>query len=450
MSLLDRSPNLPPETSTIIMNKFRLFKRDDQRKEIKGADGPKDHPYYFRFVHRGRAYLRCLETNDATEAQRRAKLKYAEIVSAVSTGEYKRLDATKLRAGESTGLEQLYTAYRTGPSEANVKTREVNINALKQLAQGHQNPTISTLSPALAREWFANTQQAVLKTSDQEAAASLKRSANSRWAQAKSLFTDRCLSHYQDLDLIPSPAALQSFVAAGNAARFNRIPKQNYNPPSEQIIAATLAAWEGLEDRHLFLAIGHELSFGLRLAEMAQARWNWHTIRNDYPVLDGRAQVKNGSGLVQVRALDPYYTTLRRIAAAKGWWGAGEEPIITGTMTYRTDDLFRAVSTWLRALGWETMKTNHALRAFAGSQVAMRYGIYEAQIFLRHSTVKVTEQNYSHFVSKFKPSDLSTIPARWAKVTSQTCDVTLDVTADYRKIVEDRESELPWITQKRN
>jgi hypothetical protein len=28
--------------------------------------------------------------------------------------------------------------------------------------------------------------------------------------------------------------------------------------------------------------------------------------------------------------------------------------------------------------------------------------------------VKVTEQNYAHFVQKFKPSDVATIAARWA------------------------------------
>jgi integrase len=223
------------------------------------------------------------------------------------------------------------------------------------------------------------------------------------------------------------------FVRAGNAATFNRIPKQNYNPPSEAIITKTLAAWEAISERDLFLAIGHELSFGLRKGEMEQACWNWHTERNGYPVLDGHAAVKNGSGLVQVRALDPFYSTMKRIAQSKDWWNTSsntDELIIKGTETYRTDDIYRRVSEWLRALGWETMKTNHALRAYAGSQVAMKYGIYEAQMWLRHSTVKVTEQNYSHFVSKFKPSDLNTLAARWAvlpaKVSSAPADDTLD------------------------
>jgi integrase len=78
------------------------------------------------------------------------------------------------------------------------------------------------------------------------------------------------------------------------------------------------------------------------------------------------------------------------------------------------------VSEFLRkdAHKWETMKTNHALRAYAGSQVAMKYGIYDAQCWLRHSTVKVTEQHYSHFIKRFRPADLDTIPARWAQAFS--------------------------------
>jgi integrase len=88
--------------------------------------------------------------------------------------------------------------------------------------------------------------------------------------------------------------------------------------------------------------------------------------------------------------------------------------VIEGTDSYRNDALFRAVSDFLCRLGWETKKTNHALRAYASGQIAMKYGIYEAQVFLRHSTVKVTKQSYTYFVSNFKPADLDTISARWA------------------------------------
>ena len=441
-------------------SKFRLFKRNDACKEIPGnAPGASDRPYYFRFIYRGKAYVRCLETLNAIEAQKRARAKYHEIVSAVSTGEYKRLDATKLRQETTATLETLYHTYQGGPAEANAKTRILNINALRQLAGDATH--ISQLTPALARRWFDTVTTAILALSpgsnQQETIASLKRSANSRWAQARSLFTPRCLAHYQDTGIIANPAHLEAFVKAGNAATYNRIPKKNYHPPTDQTIQATLTAWQEITDRDLFLAIGHELAFGLRLSEMAQAQWHWHIERHGYPVLDGQAIVKNGSGLLRIRALDPYYTTMRTLATARGWWPAdlaSAGPIITGTDTYRTDGLFRAVSDWLRALGWKTDKTNHALRAYAGSQVAMKYGIYEAQMFLRHSTVKVTEQSYSHFVSAYKPQDLNSLPARWATVpvvtapadnsTSTKPDVILDVVSELRQTPPDSAKVIAW------
>ena len=52
--------------------------------------------------------------------------------------------------------------------------------------------------------------------------------------------------------------------------------------------------------------------------------------------------------------------------------------------------------------------------------------------------MKVTEQNYSHFVAKFKPADLDAIPARWAmaplKVTSKKDD-TKDYKLDDSQVV---------------
>ena len=44
----------------------------------------------------------------------------------------------------------------------------------------------------------------------------------------------------------------------------------------------------------------------------------------------------------------------------------------------------------------------------------MRYEPYEAQAWLRHSSLKVTETYYSQYVKDFKPANLEDLPARWA------------------------------------
>jgi len=199
-----------------------------------------------------------------------------------------------------------------------------------------------------------------------------------------------------------------------------------YNPPREEIITKTLTAWAELADtdRNLYLAIGHELAFGLRISEVAQVCWGWHTSRGEYPVLDNSAHVKSGTGWLRVRALDPFYSAMMAQVELKGWRGEDDEYIIEGADTYRLDTLYRAATAWLRTMGWETLKTNHALRAYSGGQVAMRYDIYAAQMFLRHSSVTVTETSYAHFIKQFKPSDVTTLTARWAKNPAVTSNST--------------------------
>ena len=49
----------------------------------------------------------------------------------------------------------------------------------------------------------------------------------------------------------------------------------------------------------------------------------------------------------------------------------------------------------MRAHGWEKRKTNHALRAYAGAEVCLRYGLGEAQLFLTHESITTTEKHYT-------------------------------------------------------
>jgi integrase len=390
---------------------FRLFKRQDER----------DAPYYFAFEYKRRRFTRCLETNNISEAQRRARLRFKEIVGALQQEDYPTLERLKLRATTTATVGQVITAYRTSPVDASADSRVQNIAAFRRLLRvvyGLVNdPAVDALrlthiSAGAASKWFELASARSLEADDQAGQASVKRSANSDFAKAASLFTARALQSYRSAGCYHN--TLEAFAHAGKLHRFTRLPKTEYNAPPDTIIAATLAAWETLPNRNAFLAIGHELAFGLRANEMAQARWSWWNTREGYPVLDGRAQVKNGSNLIQVRALDPWYSIMSDRISLRGWRSAPDDFILEGSPSQREDVIFRVVSAWMRDLKWETRKTNHALRAYAGSQIAMKYGIYEAQCWLRHSTVKVTEAHYSHFVRRFRPADISSMPAHWA------------------------------------
>ncbi len=49
-------------------------------------------------------------------------------------------------------------------------------------------------------------------------------------------------------------------------------------------------------------------------------------------------------------------------------------------------------------LGWQTQKRIHELRAWAGSKVLERYGVYEASQFLRHKDVRTTQKYYLRYI----------------------------------------------------
>jgi len=405
---------------------YRLFKRDDKGRILQpDAPGYRERPYHFRFQFRGKSYARCLDTNDAAKAQKFAAAKAREIKDSTVTQDYARLAATKNRADTTATVAQLCEVYRTAPGDASTDSRQQYINALHQflrVAAGQDADvgalSVSRINGDLARAWFSAATARAAAAQSQTAEASIKRSANSRYVHASSLFTPRAIAAYQAAGV--DHPAFADFLKVGALNLFTRLPKDHYNPPPEEVIRATLEAWTALEDRNLFLAIGHELAFGLRAGELSQARWSWWAEREGYPVLDGTANVKSGTGWVQVRALDPWFSTMQAKVQARGWRGQPDDFIITGNKTFRCEGILDAVGAWLKAFGWKTRKTNHALRAYSGSQVAMRYGIYEAQVWLRHSTVKVTERHYSYFIKRFRPADVSTIPAKWATAAPQT------------------------------
>jgi integrase len=383
------------------MKTFALHKRSETR----------DAPWYFKFAFRGVVYPRCLQTNDASIAQQRARLLHKEITEAIIAGQFERLDGTRMRNVGYSSWAEVEAAYLRYPGRRPApKTRRGNINCLgKIMADMGKALDVGAMTYDLLRAW--KLQKAAFANGKQIDANHTRvlRTSNSVLRQARSVFSDDMREYFTEDCRLKLPGSLDKFLAV---KPFADLPRIEYNPPSDEIIQRTLAAWEVLDDRNLFLAIGHELAFGLRIGEVAQAKWSWWTARQGYPVLDGEAHVKNKTGLVQVRALDPFYTIMRTKAIARGWLTG--DFIILGSASYRADGLPRGVSDFLRGLGWQTQKTNHALRAYAGSQVAMKYGIYDAQTWLRHSSVKVTEAHYSHFVCKFKPANLDDIAAHWA------------------------------------
>jgi integrase len=253
------------------------------------------------------------------------------------------------------------------------------------------------------------------KTLPQSEEQSAKRSANSTFNQARSMFKPHVLEKLRKRLTLPP---LQQFLEAYEVEKFQRVTKRGYNAPADDVIKNTIDAWEKLTDRNMFLAMGYELAYGLRKGEMSQAKWGWSVVKEGAPGLDGECKVKASNGRVQVKALDPFWTIMQTRIAKEGWRGEKDDYVLRGPDSEREDETFRRVGALMRELGWETQKTNHSLRAYAGSQVAMRYGIYSASGFLRHSSIKVTEQAYTHFVEMHRIDKPELLASKWAQLVT--------------------------------
>lgn len=404
---------------------------------------------HFKFEYQGKTHKRSLETTDPKEGLRRAKLLKEQIKQALIRDRLDELTATKTRKTPdiTTTLAQLTAAYETASLDPSPATRRQNIHALLGVVRASLPPSdnlqsenlkITALTADLARAWLKTRRAIAESAPDQATAARTKRTANSLAAQAASLFTKPALEAYRQAGLkLPD---FDPFLSALSAGRFRKLKAKAYNPPADTVVTATLAAWPDLP-RNEFLAIGLMLAFGLRKGEVAQARWDWLQTREGHPVLTTESgDFKNRTGAICITAVDPWYTTLITRAKTAGWLppacppsppsgeragvrGLGSENlrsdnlIISGTLTERSEEVFRRVGAFLRQQGWATQKTNHALRDYAGSQIAMKYGLQNASFWLRHSSILVTQTHYTTFVSQLKNTNPDALAARWAIAT---------------------------------
>jgi integrase len=379
-------------------------------------------PYYVRFVLRGRRYVRCLNTADLVLARKAARTVRKQIADALVRGDMDAIEGTKSRHTVSITVAKLLEHYAAAPLTAGSRTRHNNGAALKHIiatatGQDADAQPISVMDGSIIRRWFDAKRTAASAETDQQVAQRILRSANSMANQAAGVVIPRARDYYASNSC--DHPSLADFYGVYKRIRVRGLPAHGHDAPTDQIVQATLAAWETIEEKNLFLAVGFALAFGLRLGEITQARWSWLTEVSGAPFLDSTAstesiQVKNKTGRIQVRALDPFFTTLRARATARGWIGSGSDPVVVTPY----GDLCRGISRWLRALGWRTQKAAHALRDYAGSMVILKYGPHDAQAFLRHASVTVTERHYSTFVNARAMIDRDSLPIHWATVTA--------------------------------
>lgn len=290
-----------------------------------------------------------------------------------------------------------------------------------------------------------------------------KRQARGWFGCCKALFAADAVKSFPAGGLVgPELASIAAFRAS-KPKRF-KVARAGFTAPANAVLRATFRQWLQLgrtpgyavlggagnarkkhelqplhetARRNMFIAIGLMLACGVRKGEVLQLRWRHLTHDAEgVPRLIARdIQVKKGTGQLEVKPLEPFWSLLRRGIERNGWQGAPDDFILAqrpqtagvhGGLVFRhgghcdrTYWPFYHVGKWLRSLGWNLQKTNHALRDCAASFVTMKWGLDRAKLFCRHETRATTEANYSRFVREDlmdNPKSLAWL--RWAKGTN--------------------------------
>ena len=216
-------------------------------------------------------------------------------------GDGEALADLRMRDPATGTMEAVFASYTSSPVDAGTETRKANVLAAKNLlAACGLSAAANTIRRAdvgdtTARSWFTNAKLRANAEPDPEKKHTIYRTANSWFNQANSLFCMKALDWYRQEGCY-SPS-FEAFSKTGRMLRFGAkyAPKSPFDPAPDELLAKTLDAWRNLKDeymsfdfirgqdkrkitvrgRDMFMAIGHELAFGLRRAETAQACWGW-------------------------------------------------------------------------------------------------------------------------------------------------------------------------------
>ena len=413
-------------------------------------------------VDRGRRVRRSLGFASIKEAQVAARALVDDFLAGI-------LEPVKPAAPACATFGQLFAVVERLDMVADAKSRATYVwGAVKLFSFALDRPDVAGLSLSLvngetgALFWTrALAHAGGLETQAEQ--QKFKRQARGWFNCAKALFAADAVRSFAAAGIVGPDAAAIAAFRASKPKRF-KVARAPFVAPDNAILRRTFRAWltlartpgyvvvggagnsrmkaalQGLNEtarRNLFLAAGLMFACGLRKGEVMQLRWRHlsHDAEGVPRLIARDVQVKKGTGTLEVKPLDPFWSLLHRVIERNGWRGAPDDYVLTqrpkvagssvasphliyshGGHCDRTYWPFYHIGKWLRAMGWTLQKTNHALRDCAASFVTMRWGLDRAKIFCRHENRATTEANYSRFVREDLMDDPKALAwLRWAK-----------------------------------
>ena len=352
---------------TGVPNVQRLVSSADHESVSKGA-------LYLSVKRFGKRWRRSLDTNDLTEAKKRAKV----LLEMIRAEKWTELEGAKARSGWAT-LPQVIEKYL---ETATIRTKKRNVAMLRHLLKlAGKDPEGSTVQLGGHTVW--QFQQALVKAAGEDAVKRIRaeRSANSILRQARSVFAAPVMPAYHDLTL----PDLDGFLKAAKL----KAPAVQYVAPPADVIARISADYPALKaaDPGSYAAFLLGAFLGLRNGEAAASEWSW--VEQDG---EGRSwlrlatrphwKTKTARGRdVEIPAGVLSELRAVREAVVDGVRADGKFLIPAPHETERSVRVFRRLNAWLRARGLTvqmTPKGFYELRKYFTNRAAWDAGAYRA------------------------------------------------------------------------
>jgi integrase len=363
--------------------------------------------WFFRATIRGKQVWKTLETGDKKLATIRAKKLRAELLG-------ENWDVL-LQVGRPTSfatLGEVFTAYRAFTAGRDITARTVreNITCLGRILRGVHGKTYSVESAranVLTAELKRDYQAKMIETAKPAGPVAIDRAKTTSFStaqQASSLFSKDCLQSapYRELKLPDLSGFLEQ--------RLERGAQRGFQDPGQELIAKTIQAMIELKKDHPghWIALVLAGNLGLRRKEAIWAKWDW-VRANSYPDPENAGTMLQGYEMDVIKRadFDPKGSERRISIHPEVWTGLLElrtsfEYIMPGQTYSDRMQIFKDNAGWLRGLGWQADKPNHALRKLFGSEMATKHGLYAAQSALGHSDPRLTSQIYATFLDRGK------------------------------------------------
>jgi integrase len=359
-------------------------------------------PYYLHIQRSKKRHQHSLETNQQKVAISRAKT----FIDSLFAERWDIIDQLKFRK-TSASLKQVIEHYKkiAGIEPRSVRNNELAmLLVLRRVLRSSPEPaaiSLADIDQSIALRFQDETirlyceKAGVDPNAQREARERALRSSRSTICQARCLFSRRpehdLVARYEAAGLV-IPKSIETFMKCKLRGRY---VKEDYLAPPDSVVQAAFVDIEKVKDRdpNLYKIFWAAVGAGLRRKEIGLLDWSHFCER------DGQTWVSGGIGKNGARIEVPMQT--KAVQALDPFRQRSGKVIIGEDIQWAS----KRLNWWMRLQGWNTEKKLHELRAYVGSLI-YRKSPHAAMAFMRHRSIKTTEDFYVRYGAAAKPVDV--------------------------------------------